>query len=693
MAGLRLTYRLAGMLAVCLALVGSPLDAAQRMGVLTAVAIASGVAVTAAVPWSDRWVARSVIPAVLVVALVPLEAPGSIAGLVALVVLGAASCRGAGLARVVPASGLPLITLSLRTGEMIEPWLVVGWVVAVAVTLLARAAAWPIGPQRPIASSTSDRPLSGHRQALAAGAVLLVVAPVALQLAFVVTARMPPVAATASQGDPAGPRIEAHPGLDGGLDVGTPVELSNEVVLRVRAEEPRYWRGTTYEEWDGRRWSSRLASIPLTATGGGALPAQDEATRSVPADLDLPEPVALTQRFTTERAGLDVLLGAWRIESLDVPIQRARLAGDGSIRLDEPLGAGATWTVVSEEVPATKDDLRRADPLRIDDGGVDLGVYATEDNVSEAVAELARELTADQATTYDKVVAIESWMDANLTYSRDIPVLGANRDPVHHLLFESKRGYCEQIGTALVVMLRSLGIPARLAVGYVPSDFDPSTGSWVSRASDAHTWAEVYFPGVGWRGFDPTAGVPTAVDERPAEQLETGTSMTTRAVLMLGMIVGLWLVLTPTLRRRFPTLSLPGPWARLRPGRSLVGNRETSPVLALHDRLDRCGSKLPEVWAPTMTVRDRAQSMIGKGVEPEVVMTAIRALERVTFGTGSGRESHDDAVASAEAAMDALEAAIVSRANESKGRRTGPRSNGHPRDRAPTPSPSRNPVP
>lgn len=692
MAGLRLIYRLAGMAAICIALVGSPLGDAQRMAVLTAVAI--GVAVTAAVPWSDRLVSRSVVPAIVIIAFVPLEAPGSIVGLVALVVLGAASCRGAGLARVVPASGLPLIALTLRTGETIEPMVVVAWVVAVAVTLLIRAAAWPSGSQPPLGppSEQGGFVANGRRQAVTAAAVLLVVAPVALQLAYTITPLVPPVAAAISAGEPEGPRLEAHPGLDGGLDVGAPVDLSDDVVLRVRTDQPRYWRGTTYDEWDGRSWSSRLTPTPLSLTGLSADLPSIEDERSVRAALDLPQPSTVTQQFSTERAGLDVLLGAWRIESVDAPIARANVASDGSIRLDEPLGAGATWTVVSEEIPASAADLRRADPLQVDDGVENFEMYASEDEVSDAVAQLAQELTVDAPTTYDKVRAIESWMDANLTYTRDIGALTANRDPIDHLLFESKQGYCEQVGSALVVMLRSLGIPARLAVGYVPSDYDTATGSWISRASDAHTWAEVYFPGVGWRGFDPTAGVPTTVDEAPAAQLATGPSAAVRTVLIVAAVLGLWLVLTPGLHRRFPGTSLPELWARLRRGQRSTGGTRVQAVLALHRRLDRCGSQLPEVWAPTMTVRDRAESMIARGIDPDIVITAIRALERVTFDIDDD-DFDRAAVSSAEAAMDALEAAILSRASASKRGGTGRWPNVHRRGRATKPNPSRSPVP
>ncbi|HEY3190526.1 MAG TPA: transglutaminase-like domain-containing protein, partial [Solirubrobacteraceae bacterium] len=85
-------------------------------------------------------------------------------------------------------------------------------------------------------------------------------------------------------------------------------------------------------------------------------------------------------------------------------------------------------------------------------------------------------------------------------------------DAVDQFLFVDRRGFCEQIATSLVVMLRSLGVPARLAVGYAPGHRNPFTGMWEVRADDAHAWAEVWFPGVGWQAFDPTASVPLAGD-------------------------------------------------------------------------------------------------------------------------------------------------------------------------------------
>jgi hypothetical protein len=91
-----------------------------------------------------------------------------------------------------------------------------------------------------------------------------------------------------------------------------------------------------------------------------------------------------------------------------------------------------------------------------------------------------------------------------------VPAEGA--DAVDDFLFQSRLGFCEQIASALTIMLRSQGVPARLATGYVPGERDRVSGVWNVRSSDAHAWVEVWFPLTGWQPFDPTAEVPLAAD-------------------------------------------------------------------------------------------------------------------------------------------------------------------------------------
>ena len=101
-------------------------------------------------------------------------------------------------------------------------------------------------------------------------------------------------------------------------------------------------------------------------------------------------------------------------------------------------------------------------------------------------------------------------MGAHTHYSTDIPPLPPGADTVDEFLFGNRTGFCEQISTAMAVMLRSIGIPAREAVGYVPGSYNPITDLYEVQGKDAHAWVQVWFARYGWQSFDPTAVVPLA---------------------------------------------------------------------------------------------------------------------------------------------------------------------------------------
>ena len=139
---------------------------------------------------------------------------------------------------------------------------------------------------------------------------------------------------------------------------------------------------------------------------------------------------------------------------------------------------------------------------------------------------LARSVTARDTTTYDKVQSLIDWIGAHTHYSTNIPPLPAGADTVDEFLFGNRVGFCEQISTSLAVMLRSLGIPAREAVGYVPGGYNPITDLYQVHADDAHAWVQVWFPGYGWQNFDPTASVPATSPSPGATALQdVGTAL------------------------------------------------------------------------------------------------------------------------------------------------------------------------
>ena len=126
----------------------------------------------------------------------------------------------------------------------------------------------------------------------------------------------------------------------------------------------------------------------------------------------------------------------------------------------------------------------------------------------ERVHALARDLTAAQPTPYDRAVAIQDYLRREMRYSLEVKSPPYDRDVVDYFLFDSKEGFCDYYATAMVVLARSAGIPARVAVGYATGTFDPRQGKYTVLQSDAHAWPELYFPGIGWVEFEPTASMP-----------------------------------------------------------------------------------------------------------------------------------------------------------------------------------------
>jgi hypothetical protein len=132
--------------------------------------------------------------------------------------------------------------------------------------------------------------------------------------------------------------------------------------------------------------------------------------------------------------------------------------------------------------------------------------------VPERVYALARELTSTAPTPFDEAKAIETYLRKTYPYSLDIPMPPAGADVADYFLFNLKTGYCDYYATAMAVLARSVGLPARLVMGYASGNYNYST-------AEAHAWVEIYFPGTGWVEFEPTANQLELI--RPTQGSET----------------------------------------------------------------------------------------------------------------------------------------------------------------------------
>lgn len=122
------------------------------------------------------------------------------------------------------------------------------------------------------------------------------------------------------------------------------------------------------------------------------------------------------------------------------------------------------------------------------------------------IPELAAQITKNSKTPFDKALSIESYLRSRFSYTLNL-IGKPGEDPLAHFLFVTRAGHCEYFATAMAVMVRTLGIPAREVNGFLPGEYNDLGGDYIVRASDAHSWVEVYFPGNGWQTFDPTPSV------------------------------------------------------------------------------------------------------------------------------------------------------------------------------------------
>lgn len=449
---------------------------------------------------------------------------------------------------VLGAGALVLIRLPATGPDATTGYLAL-WVVGTGATLVM-VQRLQVDGRVPLGSAGPVHPVPRVGPWLAENARTLGLAGIGV---VVLAAVLAPLLASSMQSHPSGgsdpsrgDAVRSSPSLRSTRQLDTTVrpQLSNKVVMTVRSDRKAYWRGETFDQWDGARWTRSVQPLaPVLASAG---------TGRVVSDPDEPPPDGrqdLTQTFTLASPFSNLVFAApsaVRIKADTDVLQRR-----DTTLVTSGVGGGASYTVVSQRSPVTADRLRAAPSSA---STVPAGIrarFASSPVSTNRVRRLAQSITTGEPTTYDKVVAIEAWMGAHTKYSIDAPTSPTGVDAVDHFLFESHRGWCEQVASSEVVMLRSLGVPARLVTGFVPDEHNVLTGTFTVRERDAHAWTEVYFSGVGWQDFDPTASVPLAGNSRATNSV-TGwlRSHALVLVLLVGALTLLRLAMWLLVRRR-----------------------------------------------------------------------------------------------------------------------------------------------
>ena len=291
------------------------------------------------------------------------------------------------------------------------------------------------------------------------------------------------------------------------------IDQSDEEIFSVRVSQADrdYWRLMALTDFDGGTWK-RSSNF-------------DDAEGLVASDID-PSVTRRTveQEFTTRLLDNIYLPAAYEV---------SRIVDNGGVALEYETATGAlvvkkeserqarlgfTYTIESQ-VPDYNPEVlpaRAAEGLsggfvgehtRLPDPCEPGQTSAADECWPAEVTALAQQITAGATTDYERVLRLQNHFTDPANYTYDINVArGEGVENIESFLFVVQRGYCQQFASTFAAMARSLGIPARVAVGFTPGTWSPEREEFVVRGHHAHAWPEVYFAGVGWVVFDPTPG-------------------------------------------------------------------------------------------------------------------------------------------------------------------------------------------
>ncbi len=326
----------------------------------------------------------------------------------------------------------------------------------------------------------------------------------------------------------------------GTLPLGLGSNLSNQVIMEVQAPTKPpdgtryYWEARTYDTYQNNTWSSSIQSQhPLTPSSED-LKQPGVDNRTVVSFTFFPFQTISNIYTVSEPLWTSVPSEAFMKINSDGTVDLSALTSNAIIR------PGDQYTVRSAMDSVTVLELQNAGtdyPSSITGEYLQLPKTTT-----PRMIELAKTIAAGSNNPYDITNAVTQYLRENIQYDQTVSKPPADQDRIDWFLFDYKRGFCNYYATAEVILLRSLGIPARMAVGFAqgqeeinasPQALPPgalqeiqqneaTTSTFVVRQNNAHAWPEVYFPNIGWVIFEPT--VSQTAFARPAGAVDTSYS-------------------------------------------------------------------------------------------------------------------------------------------------------------------------
>lgn len=301
-----------------------------------------------------------------------------------------------------------------------------------------------------------------------------------------------------------------------------PIALSQSPIYQVYTHEGGKVRTGVFSRYTGRDWRADVSPTIADKTADERMPAS--LSRFDPQGISyqtyrftFPVPVPkgarmVRQSFVTQGYGQIGIPAPGQILELHYPARRVFVNANGSVSGTAHRLPDNTFDVISTVRDYSPQELRAAPPI---DPTTFLDTEAlTLPNSAQPVKELAQQITRDIPNAYDRVKAITDYIEKHCAYTLQEEVTPPGSDAAAHYLFKSKRGACDLAATATAVMCRSVGIPARVAVGYVLDEQLPSGDGFLVRQAHAHMWVEAFFANAGWVPFDPAPPL-ASIHENP----------------------------------------------------------------------------------------------------------------------------------------------------------------------------------
>jgi protein-glutamine gamma-glutamyltransferase len=305
-------------------------------------------------------------------------------------------------------------------------------------------------------------------------------------------------------------RLIAHrvflPGFSNQVNLGDigQIKTSSRPMMHIRIESaqavgPMKWRGAALSDFDGKRWTN-------PSRKGETIPVENGHVVLTAPGVD-PPGRRINYHVELEALENDTLFFAGTPEILDLRARALYRSETSSIRLGHAVPQGFPYDVFS-----LLDDPPEGAPALFPPPVLPLAareLYLQLPSLDARIAELAHSFAAGEAGDLARARAIERRLRSGYGYTLELPDREV-ADPLANFLFARRKGHCEYFASSMAVMLRSVGIPARLATGFQSGVYNPVSELWLVRASDAHSWVEAWIPGYGWTTFDPTPADPNA---------------------------------------------------------------------------------------------------------------------------------------------------------------------------------------